>query len=121
MPGLTLTTKTLPEPPMSSPSVLAACLPPPSLSDAICETAKSAWSSVVSTSATLAPLSDSCLIGAYIAFVSVGATSTASGFLAATALTTGVCSPASNLSGPWKSRVAPSSLALAWAPQFIVM
>ena len=52
---------------------------------------------------------------------SSAATSTASGFLAATALTTGVCSDGSNLSGPWKSRVTPSSLAFSWAPQFIVM
>ena len=52
----------------------------------------SGWSSVVSTSTTFEPSSASCLIGAYIALVSVGAISTASGFLAATALTIGVCS-----------------------------
>jgi hypothetical protein len=75
----------------------------------------------VSTSTIFEPFCESCWIGANIAFVSVGATSTASGFFAATALTTGVCSDGSNLSGPWKSRVTPSSLALAWAPQFIVM
>ena len=61
------------------------------------------------------------MIGAYIAFESVGAISSASGFLAATALTIGVCSVGSNWSGPWKSRVAPSFLASACAPQFIVM
>jgi hypothetical protein len=36
------------------------------------------------------------LIGAYIAFASVGAIRIASGFLAVTALTIGVCSEASN-------------------------
>ncbi len=51
----------------------------------------SGWSSVVSTSTTFEPPSASCLIGANIAFVSVGAIRTASGFLAATALTIGVC------------------------------
>ena len=67
------------------------------------------------------PASATCLIGAYIAFVSVGAISSASGFLAATALTIGVCSVGVELVGPWKSSVAPSFLASAWAPQFIVM
>ena len=81
----------------------------------------SGCSSVVSTSTTFEPASATCLIGAYIAFVSVGATSIASGFFAATALTIGVCCDASNSSGPWKSSVTPSSLAFAWAPQFIVM
>jgi hypothetical protein len=41
MPGLTLTTKTLPLPPMSFASAAAAALPPPSLSEAICDTAMS--------------------------------------------------------------------------------
>ena len=81
----------------------------------------SGCSSVVSTSTIFVPASAICLIGAYSAFVSVGAISTASGFLAATALTIGVCCAASNSCGPWKSSVTPSSLALAWAPQFIVM
>ena len=121
MPGLTLDTKTLPEPPISFASAWAAARPPPSLSDAICETAMSAFSSVVSTRTIFAPPSATCLIGAYIALVSVGAISIASGFLAATAFTIGVCSEASNWSGPWKSTVAPSFLASAWAPQFIVM
>jgi hypothetical protein len=84
-------------------SAFAASLPPPMLSDAIWETAMSGCSRVVSTSATLVPASASCLIGAYMAFVSVGAISTPSGFFAVTALTTGVCSDASNWSGPWKS------------------
>jgi len=53
------------------------------------------------------------LIGTNIAFVSVGAISTASGFLAATALTIGVCSDGSNWSGPWKFRLTPSFLASA--------
>jgi hypothetical protein len=53
------------------------------------------------------------LIGVYIAFVSVGAIRIASGFLAATALTIGVCSDGSNWSGPWKSRLTPSSFAFA--------
>ncbi len=78
-------------------------------------------SSVVSTSTIFEPFCLSCLIGANIALVSVGAISTASGFLAATALTTGVCSDGSNWSGPWKFSDTPSFLALAWAPQFIVM
>ena len=81
----------------------------------------SGWSSVVSTSTTFEPPSASCLIGANIAFVSVGAMSTASGFFAATALTIGVCWAGSNLSGPWKFRLTPSFCASAWAPQFIVM
>ena len=81
----------------------------------------SGWSSVVSTNTTFVPPSASCEIGANIAFVSVGAISTASGFLAATALTIGVCCEASNSFGPWKSSVTPSCLAFAWAPQFIVM
>ena len=72
-------------------SVSAAGLPPPSLSEEICDTAMSGWSSVVSTSTTFEPPSASCLIGANSAFVSVGAMSTASGFFAATALTIGVC------------------------------
>ena len=121
MPGLTLTTKTLPEPPISSASAVAASRPPASLSDAICDSAMSGCSSVVSTSTIFEPASASCLIGAYIAFVSVGAIRTASGFFAATALTIGVCSEASNLSGPWKSRLTPSSFAFSCAPQFIVM
>ena len=116
MPGLTLTTKTLPVPPISLASVLAAASPPPSLSEAICETAMSGWSSVVSTSTTFEPPSASCLIGAYIAFVSVGAISIASGFLAATALTIGVCRAASNLSGPWKSSVDAELLGLGLGP-----
>jgi hypothetical protein len=53
--------------------------------------------------------------------LSVGAMSTASGFLAATALTIGVCSDGSNWSGPWKFSETPSCFAFAWAPQFIVM
>jgi hypothetical protein len=53
--------------------------------------------------------------------VSVGAIRTASGFLAATALTIGVCWSAANSFGPWKFSVTPSFLASAWAPQFIVM
>jgi hypothetical protein len=53
--------------------------------------------------------------------VSVGAMSTASGFLAATALTIGICWSGANLSGPWKFRLTPSFLASAWAPQFMVM
>ena len=96
MPGLTLLTNTLPLPPISSASALAAALPPPRLSDAIWETARSACSSVVSTSTILMPASAACLIGAYIAFASVGAIRIASGFLAVTALTIGVCSEASN-------------------------
>ena len=55
---------------------------------------ESAWSSVVSTGATLEPLMASCLIGANIAVVSVGAISMASGFFAATAFTIGICVPA---------------------------
>src|SRR5215218_4820780 len=109
MPGLTLMTNTLPLPPISLASVSAAVLPPASLSEAICDTAMSGWSSVVSTSTILMPWSAICLIGAYSAFVSVGAISTASGFLAATALTIGVCCDASNSCGPWKSSVAPST------------
>ena len=91
MPGLTLTTATLPPPdPISSTSALAACVPPATLSDEICETAMSAWSSVVSTRTILAPPVDSCWIGANSALESVGAIRTASGLLAATALTIGV-------------------------------
>ena len=121
IPGLTLTTNTLPEPPISSVRVLAASRPPPSLSEAICDTARSAFSSVVSTSTTLDPPSASCLIGAYIAFVSVGAIRTASGCFAATAFTIGVCRSAANSLGPWKFSDAPCFFASAWAPQFIVM
>ena len=76
---------------------------------------------MVSTSTIFVPASASCLIGAYSAFVSVGAISTASGFFAATALTIGVCSDASNWSGPWKSSWTPSFFASSCAPQFIVM
>ena len=75
----------------------------------------------MSTSTTFDPLSASCLIGAYIAFVSVGAIRTASGFLAATAFTIGVCWSAENSLGPWKFSEAPSFFASSWAPQFIVM
>ena len=46
-----------------------------------------------------------------MAWVSVGATRIASGFLATTALTTGVWREASNSSGAATSRVAPA----AWA------
>ena len=81
----------------------------------------SAFSSVVSTSTILMPASAACLIGAYIAFASVGAIRIASGFLAITPLTIGVCSEASNWSGPWKSSVTPCFSASACAPQFIVM
>ena len=81
MPGLTLTTNTLPLPPISSASAFAASLPPPMLSEAICETAMSGCSSVVSTSTTFEPPSASALIGAYIALVSVGAISTRVGLL----------------------------------------
>jgi hypothetical protein len=105
---------------MSFVRVSAAASPPFSLSDAICETAMLGSSSVVSTSTIFVPPAASCLIGAYIALVSVGAISTASGFFAATALTTGVCSEASNLSGPWKSSCTPAAFAASWAPQFIV-
>ena len=55
MPGLTLTTNTLPLPPMSFGEPLGGGAPPASLSEAICDTAKSAWSSVVSTSTTFVP------------------------------------------------------------------
>ena len=67
------------------------------------------------------PASAACLIGAYIALESVGAIRIASGFLAITPLTIGVCSVASNWSGPWKSRSTPSFFASSCAPQFIVM
>ncbi len=80
MPGFTLLTKTLPLPPISSASTLAASRPPASLSDAICDTARSACSSVVSTSTIFMPASAAALIGTYIALVSVGATRIASGF-----------------------------------------
>src|SRR3954463_6428980 len=60
-------------------------------------------------------------MGANSALVSVGAMRIASGFLAATAFTIGVCKDASNWSGPWKLRLTPFFLASALAPQFIVM
>ena len=121
MPGFTLLTKTLPSPPIRSASALAASRPPASLSDAICDTARSGCSSVVSTSTIVMPASAAALIGTYIAFVSVGAIRIASGFFCVTALTIGVCSEASNWSGPWKSRSTPCFRASSWAPQFIVM
>ena len=67
------------------------------------------------------PPSATCLIGAYIAFVSVGAISTASGFFAATALTIGVCCVGGELVRALEVSETPSFLASAWAPQFIVM
>ena len=121
IPGLTLTVNTLPDPPVRSASAVAASRPPASLSEAICDSARSGCSSVVSTRTIFVPASASCLIGAYIAFVSVGAIRTASGFFAATAFTIGVCSDGSNWSGPWNSRLTPSSFAFSCAPQFIVM
>ena len=120
MPGLTLTTITLPLPPISSSSVSPAVVPPPTLSDAICETAIDGSSSVVSTS-TIFEFAAAALIGANSALVSVGAIRIASGLLAATASTIGVCWAASNWSGPWNSSVTPSSFAFSCAPQFIVM
>ena len=120
MPGLTLTTMTLPVPPISLPSVSAATLPPSRLLEAICDTATLGLSSVVSTSTTFGPAAASCLIGAYMALESVGAINTASGSLAATALTIGVCSDGSNWSGPWKSSFTFLALASAWAPQSMV-
>src|SRR3954464_3110914 len=47
IPGLTLTTKTLPLPPISLPSVWAATFPPPSLSEAIWEAARAGCSTGV--------------------------------------------------------------------------
>ncbi len=91
------------------------------MSEAIWEAARLEFSSVVSTSTIFDPASAACLIGAYIALVSVGATRIASGFFAATAFTIGVCCAASNSLGPWKSRFTPSFFASSWAPQFIVM
>ena len=95
-------------------------MPPSTLSEEIWETAIDGSSSVVSTS-TIFEFCAACVIGANSALVSVGATRIASGLLAATASTIGVCSAASNLSGPWKSSETPSSLAFSCAPQFIVM
>ena len=87
-------------------------LPPPTLSEAICETAKSAWSSVVSTRTTLIPARPTCLIGTYIALASVGAIRIASGFLAMTALTIGVCSVGVELVGPLEVEVRAELLGL---------
>ena len=82
-------------PPISSSSVSPAVVPPPTLSDAICETAIDGSSSVVSTS-TIFEFAAAALIGANSALVSVGAIRIASGLLAATASTIGVCWAASN-------------------------
>jgi hypothetical protein len=54
----------LPLPPISLASVSAAVFPPSSLSEAICDTAMSGWSSVVSTRTIFVPASAICLIGA---------------------------------------------------------
>ena len=121
MPGLTLMTATEPLPPVSSARLRAASRPPSSLSEAISDSASSApFSVVVSTNTSLIPAALAWVRGGIMAWVSVGATRIASGFLATTALTTGVCWAASNSSGAATSRVAPAAWAASRAPHSMV-
>ena len=101
----------------ASASALAAARPPPSLSEAICETAKSAWSSVVSTSTTLMPASADLLDRRRTSPSSPSARSASRpASWPRRALTIGVCSVGSNWSGPWKSSVDAQLLGLGLGP-----
>ncbi len=77
-----------------------AAAPPPSLSEAICETANDGSSTVVSTSTTSMPASAAASSGACMAVTSVGAIRMASGFDATTESTIGFCRVGSNSCGP---------------------
>ena len=120
-PGMTLTTKTLPAPPICSARPRAASRPPSTLSVAT----SPSWMSesiVVSTHSTGTPASIAAWIGAIMPWLSFGAIMIASGALCTTAFRIGVCSVWSKRSGPWVSIVTlPSASALARAPQSIVM
>jgi hypothetical protein len=100
MPGLTLTTMTVPVPPISLARVSAATTPPLRLSEAIFDTEMLASLTCVSTSTTLMPAAAICFMGWTSASTSVGAIRTASGCWAVTELTTGIWVGASKWLGP---------------------
>jgi hypothetical protein len=88
---------------------------------AICDSEIELSFTCVSTSITLTPACFICWSGWIEALTSLGATSTASGRLAVTALMTGVCTGAPQVSPPVTLRFTPSWLAASWAPQAIEM
>ena len=121
MPGLVLTTSTLP--PLGASCLIAvnASAPPARLSEEICETALDGSFSVVSTSTTLMPAATAWSIGVWLADTSSGAISSASGFDDVTEAMIGFCSVASNWVGPWMlTLMLPIFFASALMPQPIV-
>jgi hypothetical protein len=98
-----------------------AAFPPPSLSEAIAETAIEGSLTVVSTRTILIPAEAAWLSGACIAVTSVGAIRIASGLAATTESRIGFWSVGSNFCAPWVLTETPSFAASAWIPHCIVM
>ncbi len=121
IPGSTPITRTLPPSGLASSMAANAAAPPPTLSEAICDTTPDGSSSVVSTRTTSIPASMAAWIGRRIAVTSVGAMSSASGAVATTESTIGVCRVGSNSCGPCVSTVTPSSAAASSMPHCMVM
>ena len=67
------------------------------------------------------PASAAAFSGACMAVTSVGATSSASGFLATTESMIGFCRVGSNFSGPCTSTVMFAALAASWMPHCMEM
>lgn len=98
-----------------------ALLPPPRLSEEICETANDGSLTVVSTRTILIPAAAALASGACMALTSVGAIRIASGFDETTESRIGVCRVGSNLVAPCVLVVTPNFFASASMPHFMVM
>ena len=101
MPGLVLTTSTLPPPGASCLMAANAFAPPARLSDEIWLTALDGSFTVVSTRTSLMPAATAWFSGVWLADTSSGAMSSAAGLADVTDAMIGFCRVASNCVGPW--------------------